>query len=76
MSPYPNPNPSPSPEGHPHLHAHPEHPTYPRPPRSVESVTLHRAGRRTNVGILLGGLAALGWTGGMIYTIAGWVTGH
>lgn len=58
------------------MHPHAEHPTHPRPPRAVESVTLHRAGRRTNMVILVGGLAALGWTGGMIYTIAGWITGN
>ncbi|MBT2492024.1 hypothetical protein J7E96_26560 [Streptomyces sp. ISL-96] len=52
---------------------HFDHPTHPRP--AVESVTVHRAGRRTNVGILVGGLAALAWTGGMIYTIAGWISG-
>ncbi|MBT2526065.1 hypothetical protein ABZX62_31045 [Streptomyces flavidovirens] len=57
------------------MYSHPEHPTHPSPPRSAESVTLHRAGRRTNTVILVGGLAALGWTGGMIYTIAGWFTG-
>ncbi len=54
---------------------HSEHPTHPRPSEALESVTLHRAGRRMTMGILVGGLAALGWTGGMIYTIAGWVTG-
>ncbi|MGW0561385.1 morphogenic membrane protein MmpA [Streptomyces sp. NPDC003016] len=73
MSPYRNPSPSPSFDVHAHLPAHPEHPTY---PRAAESVSVHRAGRRTNMGILLGGLAALGWTGGMIYTLAGWVTGQ
>ncbi|MGX1880852.1 morphogenic membrane protein MmpA [Streptomyces sp. NPDC055287] len=55
-------------------YTHPEHPTHPRPPRAAESVTVHRAGRRTNLVILVGGLAALGWTGGMIYTLTGWIS--
>ncbi|MGR8007184.1 morphogenic membrane protein MmpA [Streptomyces hypolithicus] len=53
---------------------YPEHLTPPGRPRPLESVTLHRAGRRTTMGILVGGFAALGWTGGMIYTLAGWFT--
>ncbi|MGW7051450.1 morphogenic membrane protein MmpA [Streptomyces sp. NPDC054887] len=58
------------------INPHPEYPTHPGPTRAVESVTVHRAGRRMNTVILVGGLAALGWTGGMIYTLAGWFTGH
>ncbi|GGX15260.1 morphogenic membrane protein MmpA [Streptomyces chryseus] len=58
------------------MYTHPDYPTHPTPPRAAESVTVHRAGRRTNLVILVGGLAALGWTGGIIYTLAGWFTGH
>jgi hypothetical protein len=45
-------------------------------PEYFESVTVHRAGRRMAVTVLVGVLAMLGWTGGMIYTISGWISGH
>ena len=45
-------------------------------PEYFESVTVHRAGRRMAVTVLIGVLAMVGWTGGMIYTISGWISGH
>ncbi len=41
-----------------------------------ESVTVHRAGHKLAVTMFVGLLAMLGWTGGMIYTISGWISGH
>ncbi|MGW7412211.1 morphogenic membrane protein MmpA [Streptomyces sp. NPDC054863] len=49
--------------------------TAPAVPDYFESVTVHRAGRRMAVTVLVGVLAMLGWTGGMIYTISGWISG-
>ncbi|MFI0982212.1 morphogenic membrane protein MmpA [Streptomyces sp. NPDC021093] len=49
--------------------------TTPAGPDYFESVTVHRAGRRMAVTVLVGVLAMLGWTGGMIYTISGWISG-
>ncbi|MFI5805248.1 morphogenic membrane protein MmpA [Streptomyces sp. NPDC051561] len=47
----------------------------PAAPEYFESVTVHRAGRRMAVTVLVGVLAMVGWTGGMIYTISGWISG-
>ncbi|WP_433544828.1 morphogenic membrane protein MmpA [Streptomyces sp. CA-294286] len=44
-------------------------------PEYFEAVTVHRAGRRMGVSVLAGVLAMFGWTGGMIYTISGWISG-
>jgi hypothetical protein len=49
--------------------------TSPAVPEYFEAVTVHRAGRRMGVSVLVGVLAMLGWTGGMIYTISGWISG-
>ncbi|MFF0739879.1 morphogenic membrane protein MmpA [Streptomyces sp. NPDC004111] len=50
--------------------------TSPAVPEYFESVTVHRAGRRMAVTVMVGVLAMVGWTGGMIYTISGWISGH
>ncbi|MFJ6695167.1 morphogenic membrane protein MmpA [Streptomyces sp. NPDC091272] len=47
----------------------------PSVPDYFESVTVHRSGRRMAMTMLTGVLAMLGWTGGMIYTISGWISG-
>ncbi|MFD3517138.1 morphogenic membrane protein MmpA [Streptomyces sp. NPDC058657] len=49
--------------------------TAPAAPEYFEAVTVHRAGRRMAVTVLVGVLSMLGWTGGMIYTISGWISG-
>lgn len=50
--------------------------TAPAVPDYFESVTIHRSGRRMAVTMLVGVLAMLAWTGGMVFTISGWISGN